>query len=156
MSKILALLLIANIALFFWSGFETSTLAQQPPETDLNGVPYLRVNINPTPVPPMVNINPAGRTPQVEVTSMPDLMVEASGCDRAANFETAVAAAVDGPIRLGFLNLPQPASVTLTDGDRGTTTVTLNSPPQLGSAIYLRSGQRLEFGSEVLYSGCRP
>jgi hypothetical protein len=155
MSKLLALLVVLNIALFFQYTFGP-VLAQQPPEVDLNGVPYLRVNINPTPVPPMVNINPLGVTPKIEVTRMPALTVEPSGCDIGANYETGIGASVAGPIALGFLNLPQTASVTLVDEDRGAATITLSSSPQLASTIYLRAGQRLEFGGAIMYSGCRP
>ena len=156
MSKLLTLLLVVNIGLFVWSGWEASTFAQQPPETDPTGVPFLKVNINPTQVPPVVNINPPGRTPQVEVTRMPALAVAAAGCDTGNNFETGVGSSVSGPIALGFLNLAQPASVTFVDGDRGNFTITLNTAPQLGSAIYLRAGQSLEFGSNAIFSGCRP
>jgi hypothetical protein len=41
--------------------------AQRPAEKDSEGVDYLRVNINPTNVPPMVNINPNGGIPRVDL-----------------------------------------------------------------------------------------
>jgi hypothetical protein len=156
MSKLLALLLVLNIGLFVWNGWEASTFAQLPPETDVTGVPFFKVNINPTPVAPLVNINPPGQLPQVEVTRMPPLTLAPAACDRAANFVTGVGTSVSGPITVGFLNVPSQASVTFVDGDRGSFTITLNTPPQMGSAIYLQAGQRLDFGSDAMFSGCRP
>ena len=45
--------------------------AQRPAELDSTGAAYMRVNINPTEIPPMVNINPYGAPPKVAVTEMP-------------------------------------------------------------------------------------
>jgi hypothetical protein len=153
------MLLVVNLAFFAWNFREASTFAQQPPETDPFGIPFLKVNINPTPVAPVVNINPSGQTPQVEVTRMPEIVVPQppqAGCDQGGNFETGVGPSVSGPIALGFLNLAQPAMVTFVDGDGRNFAIDLAAAPQLGSAIYLRAGQRLEFESDTMFSGCRP
>ena len=63
---------------------------QRPPEADPEGTEYLRVNINPTPTPPMVNINPGGRVPRVNVSRMPDIRIQPTGCDSRTNCETKV------------------------------------------------------------------
>ena len=60
--------------------------AQRPPELDSTGAAYLRVNINPTEIPPMVNINPYDIVPKVEVTQMPEVRVPASGCQNFFEF----------------------------------------------------------------------
>ena len=62
MSKTAKIGLIANAAfvVLMLIGFAH---AQRPAETDETGAAYLRVNINPTNVPPMVNINPFQTTP---------------------------------------------------------------------------------------------
>jgi hypothetical protein len=87
---------------------------------------------------------------------MPEIVIPPAGCDSGSNFVTAVGRAVAGPIQLTFLNFPDPGPLTFVDGGGSSYRVTLNATPQLGSAIYLRSGQTLEFGSTALYSGCRP
>jgi hypothetical protein len=146
----------ANAILLMWNIWGLTTHAQRPPETNEDGTAYLRVNINPTPVPPVVNINPSGQVPRVEVTRMPDLRVEPTGCESAANFDSGVGRAVSGPIRLTFLSMPQPASITFSSGGDRSYSVPFNPANQLGSAIQLRAGQRLEFSSDAMYSGCRP
>jgi hypothetical protein len=157
MSRLLAGLVIANLVVFVWSFSEKSTFAQRPPETNAAGESYLRVNINPTPVPPMVNINPEGEVPKVEVTKMPEIPIPPPpGCDNARNYETGVSQTVSGPIRLTFLNSSQTDPITFIDNANRSYRVTLHAGIPLGSGIYLRSEQKLEFDSDVMYSGCRP
>ena len=150
------LFITANAALLVWNILGITTHAQRPPETNAEGAAYLRVNINPTPVPPVVNINPSGEAPRVEVSKMPDLRVEPSGCDNPANFDSGVGRTVSGPIKLTFLSMPQPASITFSDGGERSYSVPFNPANQFGSAIQLKAGQRLDFGSDAMYSGCRP
>jgi hypothetical protein len=142
-----ALLLIWNIA--------GSTYAQRPPDTDVDGVPFFKANINPTNVPPMVNINPYQAVPRVEVTRMPEIRVTASGCDNRSNFQTGIGRTITGPLMVTYLNLPQQTTVTL-NGRDGSESVNLDSAGQITSAIFLESGQTLEFNASVVYSGCRP
>jgi hypothetical protein len=156
MRKLLALLLLVNGGMFVWNLWDTLLFAQRPPETNPLGIDYLRVNINPTPIPPLVNINPPGEAPRVEVVRMPEIVVPPAGCDDAANFETAVGQAVTGPILLSYLNPGQVGAITFVDTANNSYRVTLGTSPLVGSGIYLRSGQRLEFGTAVMYSGCRP
>jgi len=155
MSRWVAGLVIANLGLLLWHFSEKSTYAQRPPEVNSAGEAYLRVNINPTPVPPMVNINPEGQVPRVEVTRMPEIVIPPNGCDNPRNFETGLSRTVAGPMRLTFLNSSQTAPITFVDGANRSFRVTLNAAVPLGSSIYLRSDQKLEFDSAVLYSGCR-
>ena len=155
MPKLLAFVVAASIVLFVWSSWD-AVLAQRPPDVNAEGVPYLPVNINPTAVPPVVNINPPGPVPRVEVTRLPDLALPRAACDNAANFETGVGQSVAGPIRLSYLNLPEQGAITFVDNANNSFRVTLDASPQLGSAIYLGAGQRLDFGTAVMYSGCRP
>ena len=156
MWRVLAVSVMAGLVLLFWSHFRSSTLAQRPPELNADGAAYLRVNINPTSVPPMVNINPNGQVPRVEVARMPELTVRPVGCDSGTNYETGVEQRVSGPIKLTFLSVPQEGPITFVDSDGRSFRVTLGSTRPLESAIYLRSNQRLQFDSAVLYSGCRP
>jgi hypothetical protein len=43
---------------------------QTPSPANADGTPFLKVNINPTDVPPIVNISPRGRTPEVDIRRM--------------------------------------------------------------------------------------
>jgi len=156
MSRLLAGLVAANVVLLVWNVSEKSTFAQRPPEVNAAGESYLRVNINPTPVPPMVNINPNGQVPKMEVTKIPEIVIPPTGCDNARNFETGVNRTVSGPIRLTFLNSSQTGPITFVENSSRSFRVTLHTGIPLGSTIYLRSEQKLEFESDVMYSGCRP
>src|SRR5256885_1346629 len=129
--------------------------AQRPPETDATGAAYLRVNINPTNVPPMVNINPNDTVPHMNVDRMPELRVTATGCQNRQNFRTGVGRSVAGPLMITYLHLPQQTTVTLGDTD-GSHSMNLGPAGQITTAIYLQTNQRLEFDSEIMYSGCRP
>src|SRR5262245_7008098 len=145
MSRLLTGLVIANIGLFIWNFSEKSTYAQRPPEFNAAGESYLRVNINPTPVPPLVNINPNGQVPRVEVTRMPEIVIPIPGCDNARNYETGVSRSISGPIRVTFLNTSQAAPITFVDSANRSYRVTLAGGAASGSGIYLRSDQKLEF-----------
>src|SRR5712692_8911917 len=79
--------------------------AQRPPETDSTGAAYLRVNINPTDVPPMVNINPGQSVPRVLVTAMPQIQVAPAGCENRKNFQTGVGRSIAGPMMVTYLHL---------------------------------------------------
>ncbi len=129
--------------------------AQRPPETDATGAAYLRVNINPTDIPPMVNINPNQSVPSVQVTQMPDIRIMPTGCQNRANFQTAAAQTVSGPLMITYLNLPETVTATLS-GPSGNQTVNLGRDGHLATAIFLQANQRLAFDAPVLYSGCRP
>ena len=86
---------------------------------------------------------------------MPPIVVPPNGCDNPRNFETGVSRTVSGPLRLTFLNSSQTATITFVDSADRNYRVTLNSAVPLGSSIFLRSDQKLEFDSPILYSGCR-
>jgi hypothetical protein len=129
--------------------------AQRPAEKDSEGVDYLRVNINPTNVPPMVNINPNGGIPRVDLNQMPEVHVAPAGCQNRQNFMTGVGQNVLGPFIVTYLQLAPQVMVTLTDGTRSHS-LNLGQAGQISTAIYLRAGQGLYFDSDVLYSGCRP
>jgi hypothetical protein len=129
--------------------------AQRPPELDYTGAAYLRVNINPTDVPPMVNINPYDAVPKVEVTHMPDIRLLTSGCQSRQNFQTGIGRSISGPLMITYLYLPPQTTVTLAEGD-SSHSMNLGTAGQITTAIYLQSNQRIEFDSEIMYSGCRP
>jgi hypothetical protein len=129
--------------------------AQRPPETDDTGAPYLRVNINPTNVPPMVNINPFEIVPRVQISDMPEVRIAATGCANRRNYQTGIARAIGGPIMITYLHLPEQARVTLADVD-GSHSMNLGAGGQITTAIFLQANQRLDFDSEIMYSGCRP
>ena len=133
----------------------TRVHAQRPPELDTTGAAYLRVNINPTDIPPMVNINPYDTVPKVEVTRLPELRVPASGCQNRQNFQTSIGRSISGPLMITYLHLPPQTVATLADGN-GSHSMNLGAAGQITTAIYLQSNQRLEFDSEIMYSGCRP
>jgi len=86
--------------LFAGAYLGTVVHAQRPPEIDTTGAAYLRVNINPTEIPPMVNINPYDTVPRVEVTRMPDIRVPASGCQNRQNFQTGIGRSISGPLMI--------------------------------------------------------
>lgn len=133
----------------------TSLHAQRPPELDATGAAYLRVNINPTDIPPMVNINPYETVPKVEITRLPEIHVPASGCQSRQNFETGIGRSISGPLMITYLHLPQQTVVTLA-AETDSHSMNLGAAGQITTAIYLRSNQRLDFDSEIMYSGCRP
>src|SRR5205809_2416463 len=95
----------------------TRVHAQRPPELDTTGAAYLRVNINPTDVPPMVNINPNQYVPRVEVLRMPEVRLAASGCQNRQNFQTGVGRSIAGPLTVTYLHLPQQTVATLSDAN---------------------------------------
>jgi len=129
--------------------------AQRPPELDPTGAAYMRVNINPTDIPPMVNINPYDAIPRVEVTRMPEIRVQTSGCQDRKSFQTGIGRSISGPLMITYLHLPAQTTVTLAEGD-SSHSMNLGMAGQITTAIYLQSNQRIEFDSEIMYSGCRP
>jgi hypothetical protein len=129
--------------------------AQRPPEIDGTGAAYLRVNINPTDVPPMVNINPFDRVPRVRVTEMPEIRVAPIGCGNRRNYQTGIGRSISGPLMLTYLHLPEQTRVTLTGAD-GSHSLNLGQAGRITTAIFLQTNQRMEFDSEIMYSGCRP
>lgn len=129
--------------------------AQRPPELDQTGAAYLRVNINPTDVPPMVNINPYQLVPKVIVAEMPQIRMAPQGCAQRQNYMTGIGRSISGPLMVTYLHLPEQTRVTLGD-QGGSHSMNLGAGGQITTAIYLQSNQRLEFDSEVMYSGCRP
>jgi len=129
--------------------------AQRPPELDPAGAAYMRVNINPTDIPPMVNINPYDAIPRVEVTRMPEIRVQPSGCQDRKNFQTGIGRSISGPLMLTYLHLPDQTTVTLSDA-AGSHSMNLGRAGQITTAIYLQSNQTIDFDSEIMYSGCRP
>src|SRR5688572_31677940 len=136
----------------------TFSYAQRPPELNERGEAYLRVNINPTPVPPMVNINPFDEVPRVEVTRMPEIQLRATpptGCDDQRNFRTDIGDEIAGPLLVSYLNFPQEVVATLND-ENGERKISLGTSGQVTTAIYLQAGQTLGFSAAVLYSGCTP
>src|SRR5215831_9779179 len=154
MSKATKIALAVNVTLLALV-FIAVVHAQRPPEIDSTGAPYLRVNINPTNVPPMVNINPNNTAPRVEVTRLPDIRLTPGGCQSRQNYLTGIGRSVAGPLMLTYLQLPPNTTmVTLNDGG-GTHSMNMQAG-QITTAIYLRAGQSLDFNSDVMFSGCRP
>jgi hypothetical protein len=127
---------------------------QRPQEYDPTGAAYLRVNINPTDVPPMVNINPYQSVPRVRVTEMPEIRVPPTGCENRRNYLTGIGRSISGPVMITYLHLPEQTRVTL-NGD-GSHSINLGSSGQIRTAIFLQANQRMDFDSEIMYSGCRP
>ena len=154
MSKYAKVSLVANavVLLLVLIGFAH---AQRPPETDETGAAYLRVNINPTNVPPMVNINPFDQIPRMQITEMPELRIAAAGCANRRNYQTGIGRMISGPMMVTYLHLPEQTRVTLDDVD-GSHSMNLGSGGQITTAVFLQANQRLEFDSEIMYSGCRP
>ena len=54
-----------------------------------------------------------------------------------------------------YLHLPDQTRVTLGDAS-GSHSMNLASAGQITTAIFLQANQRLEFDSEIMYSGCKP
>ena len=131
------------------------TYAQLPPAEGLDGAPFLKVNINPTNIPPQVNINPYNTTPRVAVTEMPEVRFPPSACADRRNFRTGIAQAITGPLMVTYLNTSEQNVVSI-GGNQGAQRVNLSQSAQLTTAIYLEAGQTLEFESAILYSGCVP
>lgn len=129
--------------------------AQRPPELDSTGAAYLRVNINPTDIPPMVNINPNGDAPSVNVIRMPEIRIPSTGCQNEQNYQTGIGRSVSGPMMLTYLHLPPQTTVSLSEGSTSHS-MNLGQTGQITTAIFLRAGQGLNFTSDVMYSGCRP
>lgn len=146
--------LTANIVLIVLV-FIAVAHAQHPPEVDSKGVAYLRVNINPTNVPPMVNINPNGAIPRVDVNQMPPVHIVPAGCQSRQNFQTSIGRSIVGPLVVTYLHLLPQTTATLNDGN-GSHSMNLSQAGQITTAIYLRANQGLYFDSDVMYSGCRP
>jgi hypothetical protein len=151
MTKTLKVILTLNAVLLVAILLSKNVRAQLPPQTNPDGVPFFNVNINPTNIPPMVNIDPYGVIPKVEVSQMPPVAIVPTGCDDRQNFQTDVGKAIAGPMVVTYLNIPPQTQVTL-----GPQRVMLSNTNQLGTAIYLRAGQQLNFDNDVMYSGCRP
>src|SRR5262247_3902304 len=105
MSKAAKISLIVNIV-FLVLVLIGLAYAQRPPETDETGAAYLRVNINPTSVPPMVNINPNQNVPGVKVTELPELRIPPTGCANRRNYQTGVGRSITGPLMITYLHLP--------------------------------------------------
>ena len=154
MSKTVKAAFVASVLLSI-PIFLAAARAQRPRETDETGAAYLRVNINPTDVPPMVNINPYQTVPSVQVTQMPKIEVQPAGCTNRQNFQTGVGRSITGPLMITYLHLPEQTRVTL-GGNGGGHSMNLGSAGQITTAIFLQSTQRLDFDSEIMYSGCRP
>jgi hypothetical protein len=157
--KTVKVFLAVNAVLLACLLLGSSVSAQRPAATNAEGTPYLPVNINPTPVPPMVNANPNGAPVKVDVVQMvdvrvPEIRITPSGCDFRDNFQTAVARSINGPMVVTYLNVTAQTAATLA-AQGETHRLTFSAAP-LASAIYLRAGQQLNFDTEVLYSGCRP
>jgi hypothetical protein len=156
MSRTFKVLLIVNAVFVIWSVFATTGRAQRPAPLTPDGVPFLMVNINPTDTPPMVNVNPYGNIPKVEVTQMPEIQIAPNGCEDRRNFQTSVGRSIAGPLVVTFLNAPADTVVSLTGGEERSRSFKLTSSMSVATAIYLETGQRLDFDSDVMYSGCRP
>jgi len=86
---------------------------------------------------------------------MPEIRLRAAGCENRQNFRTGIGRSISGPLVVTYLNLPQQSIVTLADLN-GSERLTLEPAGQLTTAIFLASGQRLEFDSDIMYSGCQP
>ena len=129
--------------------------AQRPPELDGTGAAYLRVNINPTDVPPMVNINPNQAIPRVRVSELPDIRLTPAGCENRRNYQTGIGRAISGPLMITYLRVPDQTRVTLAEG--GTShSMNLGQAGVITTAIFLAANQRMDFDTEIMFSGCRP
>ena len=153
--SMLAKIMLALTLLFAGSYLGMQVHAQRPPETDASGAAYLRVNINPTDVPPAVNINPDQYVPRVEVTRMPEIRIPTPGCQTRQNFMTGIGRSISGPLMITYLHLPQQATATLADG-AGSRSAAIGPAGQIATAIFLQPGQTLSFNADVMYSGCKP
>jgi len=54
-----------------------------------------------------------------------------------------------------YLHLPEQTRVTLGDA-AGSHSINLGPAGQITTAIFLQPNQTLDFGTEIMYSGCRP
>src|SRR5215468_6231608 len=117
--------------------------AQRPPEYDAGGAAYLRVNINPTDIPPMVNINPNQAVPRVRVTEMPDLRIPPRGCANRQSYQTGIGRSISGPMMITYLYLPEQTRVTL-DEPGGSHSMNLGLAGQITTAVFLQANQRLD------------
>src|SRR2546425_373951 len=134
MSKTAKMALAANVLFLVLVSIVVGH-AQRPAELDDTGAAYLRVNINPTNVPPMVNINPYQIVPSVQVTQMPKIEVQPAGCTNRQNFQTGVGRSITGPLMITYLHLPEQTRVTL-GGNGGGHSMNLGSAGQITTAIY--------------------
>jgi hypothetical protein len=151
-----SVLAVCAVAILAALAFITKAQAQRPPDIDPTGAAYLRVNINPTDVPPMVNINPEGAVPRIDVVHIPEIHMPPVGCQNRQNFQTGIGRSVVGPLVVTYLHLPPTeTTLTLNDGSGGHS-MNLGQAGQITTAIFLRAGQSLEFNSDVMYSGCQP
>jgi hypothetical protein len=163
-SRSLKTLLLLNAVFLVWIAFSSTGNAQRPPNVNADGIPFFNVNINPTDIPPMVNINPHQIVPRVAVTEMPkvavyelpEMRLAPMGCQDRRNFQTSVGRSIPGPMVVTYLNAPAAAQITLSGGGEGTRKITLANGTQLASAMYLKPGQRMDFDQDILYSGCLP
>jgi hypothetical protein len=155
MSKWANTVLVANVVLIVLA-FIAVVHAQRPPELDTTGAAYLRVNINPTDIPPMVNVNPNGQIPVVDINHMPEIHFPSTGCQNGQNYLTGIGRSVPGPFMVTYLQLPpQTNTITLNDVG-GSHSMNLNQTGKITTAIYLHAGQTLAFDADVMFSGCRP
>jgi hypothetical protein len=54
-----------------------------------------------------------------------------------------------------YLHLPTESRVTLSDAS-GSHSMNLGSPGSVSTAIFLQPNQRMDFDTDIMYSGCRP
>ena len=106
--------------------------------------------------PPMVNINPGGRVPRVNVSRMPDIRIQPIGRASRTNFETRIGGSITGPIVVTFLSLGTGVEMSLGSGGQSAADGLPVETALLATAIYLGRGETLRFSQPVLYSGCRP
>ena len=94
--------------------------------------------------------------PRVLVTAMPQIQVAPAGCENRKNFQTGVGRSIAGPMMVTYLHLPPQTTVTLGQDASASHSMNLGAAGQITTAIFLQTNQRLEFDSEIMYSGCRP
>src|SRR5262245_56381893 len=114
MSKTTKITLTVTMVLLLLVGFGLAH-AQRPREIDETGAAYLRVNINPTDLPPMVNINPYDLVPRVQVTALQEIRMAPIGCENRRNYQTGIGRSISGPLMVTYLHLPEQSRVTLND-----------------------------------------
>ena len=128
---------VANVVLIVLV-FIAVVHAQRPPELDPTGDAYLRVNINPTEIPPMVNINPNGQIPVVDINHMPEIHFPSTGCQNGQNYLTGIGRMVPGPFMVTYLQLPpQTSTITLSDVG-GSHSMNLNQAGKITTAIFIK------------------
>jgi hypothetical protein len=88
---------------------------------------------------------------------MPEIQIKPtpSGCDDRQNFRTGIGSSISGPLMLTYLNIPQQVTASLSDAN-GSQSINLSSAGQITTVIFLQAGQRLDFDSAIMYSGCEP